>query len=1204
MALPRFSPQRGSLTWSVGTRNRAGCSTEARDGPRPDEERRSEEVEGEQRDQNRKEGKVSWERGDENLKEVKAAREGQNEEVSDGARGDRGPRDHKGGARGGRDEGEAGVEGGGAFKAEPAIQMEDDDGGHKQPSKGQRPPTLTHTPTGACWEQNTQPMATPDACSEKLPEQVDSQDSLSEPGQPEEGRGGPADAHGRPAVGQDGPADAQGGPADAQGGPADGQGGPADAHGRPAVGQDGPADAHGGPAVGQGGPADAQGGPADAQGGPADAQGGPADAQDGPAVGQGGPAVGQGGPAEDSPFEESFRTQDCRCKEGVAHDGGAEKLAEGAHGERRPKGFERPKDPPCQSKHPDTEPSLLMDADSDSRLRADPAAQVPTSLRGLSQHVDVRQLPCHLGSNHDSWSAFRSRVEQLSALCEDVVKLLQKNIDVMEDTHLPDTQQDAERQLAIYRELMRGVLGDGPLARLQREGGAWLSLLRREQRGERRRAAAVAAVSRLYERTDELLHRLVALNNHRTRQLQQLLRDLCCAARAFGQVSSWMDGEGQVRLTCPDRPEESLCQKQWDVRGTQQLSFAGPSCHEARATFDEKTAPLRRQWRSSRSSPSFTDTPRGDAGPSPAADGPPSGGPRRMPLLRRLFGGDPGGARRRWSVGSAPSSFPRLLGKAQSLDWPAFAAAVRSGPPAARLNSAPVGRRGNTGVFIRGLEVNSTEAVDRTLRPAWAGRGSGVPGTENPATEVRGDGRRLRHILEEMVTTERQYVRSLRYVIRHYFPEMERADLPQELRGKRSVLFGNLEKILDFHARFFLKELEACRKHPLRAAHCFMRHQEQLSLYALYSKNKPKSDALLASHGLAFFKRKQRELGDKMDLCSYLLKPVQRMSKYALLLDDLIEEAGPGPEEELSALRAAAAGVKFQLRHGNDLLAMDAIRHCDVDLKEQGRLLRQDRFTVWSGRKKCDRRVFLFDQLLLLSKAKKVDGGLDVFDYKRSFKTSDLGLTESRGDDGLCFEIWFRRRTSKTQTLTLRAACAQVKDAWTRELAAILWAQAAMNKEARLKEMLSMGVGNKPYLDIRPSAAAISDRAVHHVSGVRGVRTRASIAVSASDRSAPFRRAVPTSEPTWSGLLGSLDLHVWGDVAPPRVDEDERERDTAASQLSVATESSGSSSRCPSGSAGSDSGCDSFRPRDPSSASSGSSRKAGAAAIVVPVSDV
>lgn len=83
---------------------------------------------------------------------------------------------------------------------------------------------------------------------------------------------------------------------------------------------------------------------------------------------------------------------------------------------------------------------------------------------------------------------------------------------------------------------------------------------------------------------------------------------------------------------------------------------------------------------------------------------------------------------------------------------------------------------------------------------------------------------KLRHVVEEMITTEREYVRSLHYVVHHYFPEMERRDLPQDLRGKRSVIFGNLEKLLDFHSQFFLKELEACWRHPLRVPHCFIRH--------------------------------------------------------------------------------------------------------------------------------------------------------------------------------------------------------------------------------------------------------------------------------------------------------------------------------------------------------------------------------------------
>ncbi|XP_016328114.1 pleckstrin homology domain-containing family G member 4B-like [Sinocyclocheilus anshuiensis] len=191
---------------------------------------------------------------------------------------------------------------------------------------------------------------------------------------------------------------------------------------------------------------------------------------------------------------------------------------------------------------------------------------------------------------------------------------------------------------------------------------------------------------------------------------------------------------------------------------------------------------------------------------------------------------------------------------------------------------------------------------------------------------------KIQHIMDEMISTEREYVRSLSYIIQHYFPEMERLDLPQDLRGKRSIIFGNLEKLCDFHSQYFLTDLESCAHSPLSISICFLKHEEQFGMYALYSKNKPRSDALLTSHGNSFFKNKQLELGDKMDLASYLLKPIQRMSKYALLLKDLIKECGQSQEQELADLRTAQEMVRFQLRHGNDLLAMDAIRGCDVRL--------------------------------------------------------------------------------------------------------------------------------------------------------------------------------------------------------------------------------------------------------------------------------
>nr|XP_015224056.1 PREDICTED: pleckstrin homology domain-containing family G member 4B-like isoform X2 [Lepisosteus oculatus] len=541
----------------------------------------------------------------------------------------------------------------------------------------------------------------------------------------------------------------------------------------------------------------------------------------------------------------------------------------------------------------------------------------------------------------------------------------------------------------------------------------------------------------------------------------------------------------------------------------------------------------------------------------------------------------------------------RVLRKTQSFDIPC-SEGTRYGT-CQRTLSEPA-RRGNTGVFIKGLEVSSTEITDRSCGPrspghSWTaapqgqGQGQGQR-SSTPLPEVRAKGSKLRHIVDEMVTTEREYVRSLRYVIDHYFPEMERQDLPQDLRGKRSVIFGNLEKLVDFHSQYFLKELESCCNHPLRVSHCFLRHQDQFGMYALYSKNKPKSDALLASHGNTFFRNKQLQLEDKMDLASYLLKPIQRMSKYALLLKDLIKECSEAQDQELVYLRAAAEMVKFQLRHGNDLLAMDAIRDCDVNLKEQGQLVRQDEFTIWYGRKKCQRHVFLFEDLILFSKPKRIEGGLDVFIYKHSFKTADVGLTENSGDSGLRFEIWFRRRTSKNQAYILQAATAQIKHVWTSDIAKILWQQATRNKEIRMQEMVSMGVGNKPYLDIKPSEAAISDRAIDYIMKGRGARTRASIAVSLFDHSNPFKRTpLPSSVSSppsvcgssSSSLLGPLNLHMYssqtllpGDrpFIGTCIEEDELEHETS-SQPSMTTESSGSSSHCMSGSgsSGSDSGC-------------------------------
>ncbi|XP_046570770.1 puratrophin-1-like [Haliotis rubra] len=410
--------------------------------------------------------------------------------------------------------------------------------------------------------------------------------------------------------------------------------------------------------------------------------------------------------------------------------------------------------------------------------------------------------------------------------------------------------------------------------------------------------------------------------------------------------------------------------------------------------------------------------------------------------------------------------------------------------------------------------------------------------------------RTLSLITSEMIQTERDYVRALQFIIDNYIPELDREDVPQALRGKRNVIFGNIENIYQFHSQHFLTELEMCETNPFLIGQYFLRHETQFYLYALYNKNKPKSDNLMGEYGKHFFRNLTLHRSSLLsqlltfDSSPFLTSHLQIFLSFHLFRFSFLEtfckvdiyvNDSFHPCFLITIPQAAEEMVKFQLRHGNDLLAMDSLRECDVNLQEQGRLLRQDEFLVWQGRKKSLRRVFLFEDLILFSKTKRGrQGHHDIYVYKYSFKTSDLGLTENYGDSGYKFEIWFRRR-SLGENYILQAQSSDVKRAWVRDISKMLWKQAIKNREVRLTEMATMGVGSKPCLDLKPSADNIQDRFINVALGSRGSRTRNSIAVSSFEhlrngnkRPHSIISVSSTSSSNSShssfGLFGSLNL--------------------------------------------------------------------------------
>ncbi|XP_069616451.1 rho guanine nucleotide exchange factor 40 isoform X2 [Ranitomeya imitator] len=402
-------------------------------------------------------------------------------------------------------------------------------------------------------------------------------------------------------------------------------------------------------------------------------------------------------------------------------------------------------------------------------------------------------------------------------------------------------------------------------------------------------------------------------------------------------------------------------------------------------------------------------------------------------------------------------------------------------------------RRLEGGVRIRGLEVSSRELADRTCSPPRGhvlsrgdGRGPDAPWGGVPRPEGKRSPQRL---LLDLLCSERSYIQSLRRSL--------------EVRGSCPAglaLRGSLEQLLNFHTHF-LRDLQNCVSHPLTVSYCFLQHADQLRLYSLYVKNKQKVELFLPSPS-GSLKGKKRDQKEEEESRGILQRPLEQLDLYQRFLGDMMQECDQDAEQERQSLHAAQELVGSLVLHGKNLLAAEAIRGFEVDEKEHGRLLHKDVFTVLSGRKKSVRHVFLFQKLLLLSKLKTAEGGLETYGFKQAFKTADMGLTENAGEGDTRIELWFRRQKSR-ETLLLQAETSNVKETWTNEITKLLWDQGGLSKEHRVQDTSTVGSSHRSFLDIKAGFNAISERTVSALLTARGSRTRASVPFLSCEHSSP-----------------------------------------------------------------------------------------------------
>ncbi|XP_052565340.1 triple functional domain protein-like isoform X2 [Culex pipiens pallens] len=335
---------------------------------------------------------------------------------------------------------------------------------------------------------------------------------------------------------------------------------------------------------------------------------------------------------------------------------------------------------------------------------------------------------------------------------------------------------------------------------------------------------------------------------------------------------------------------------------------------------------------------------------------------------------------------------------------------------------------------------HSDPSLETKLNAAAAGPGGvGVPKEMNE--EKRKSARKKEFIMAELLQTERTYVKDLETCINVFVSELKSGvNVPTNLVGKEHILFSNIEDIFAFHEKIFLRELEKYETMPEDVGHCFVTWAAKFDMYVFYCQNKPQSNDYMVQFGGTYFEEVQRKHKLEHSLPAFLIKPVQRITKYQLLLKDLQSCCDEGQGEIKDGLEVMLNVPK----KANDVMHLSLLEGCDVPIDTLGDVVLQDSFLVWDNKqilikKGRERHVFLFELYILFSKEVKDTNGTVKYIYKSKLLTSDFGVTEHIEGDECKFAIWTGRAPMLSDyRIVLRANSLETKQMWVKRLREVI----------------------------------------------------------------------------------------------------------------------------------------------------------------------
>ncbi|XP_076256005.1 uncharacterized protein LOC143193584 isoform X2 [Rhynchophorus ferrugineus] len=290
----------------------------------------------------------------------------------------------------------------------------------------------------------------------------------------------------------------------------------------------------------------------------------------------------------------------------------------------------------------------------------------------------------------------------------------------------------------------------------------------------------------------------------------------------------------------------------------------------------------------------------------------------------------------------------------------------------------------------------------------------------------------MQYILKEIITTEKLYITNLEYIIKEYIPIVKKYG-PQYV----DELFGNLTDICAMQ-NDFSEDLNKCADDADRIIEEFLNWENLFRLYPAFFKTNSNIETIAAKLQ-PLLEEKQRLLNDKFSLSSYLIKPLQRLGKYILFIENIIKQFTK-EKKNMERANDALKMIKGIMEFGNSLVAISSISKSPIKSDDYGSLLLTDKLALLKP-KKMELQVFLFTKIIIFTT--NCNGKPNTFEYWNSIKTTDITVNVS---DDMSLEL---TDYANKNVFKFNVRTASEKQKWKNEINKILWQQFIKEKEIK-----------------------------------------------------------------------------------------------------------------------------------------------------------